>query len=55
MTPLRLRLPLFQMKPRPIPEVVNFAQTSESPQIKKVAALKDSHEDTIVYEDEGEI
>jgi hypothetical protein len=28
------------MKPRPIPAVVNFAQTLESNEIKKVAALK---------------
>ena len=35
-------LPLFPMKPRLIARVVNFAQTVEGPEIKKVAALKES-------------
>jgi len=30
----------FGMKPGPVPEVVNSAQTSESREIKKVAAIK---------------
>jgi uncharacterized protein YjbJ (UPF0337 family) len=32
----------FGMKPGPIPEVVNSAQTSKSREIKKVAALKEA-------------
>jgi hypothetical protein len=35
-------LPLFPMKPGPIPQVVNFAQTPEGHKIRKVAALKES-------------
>jgi hypothetical protein len=45
------------MKPRPFPEVVNSAQTSESQEIKKVAALKDGSEEpqSALYEGGGEI
>jgi hypothetical protein len=45
------------MKPRPIPEVVNSAQTSKSQEIKKVAALKEASEEprSVLYEGEGEI
>ena len=32
----------FGMKSRPTPEVVNFAQTSESREIRKVVALKEA-------------
>jgi hypothetical protein len=37
----RVPLPRFGMKPRPIPEMVNSAQTSESHEIKKVTAPKE--------------
>jgi hypothetical protein len=45
------------MKPRPSPEVVNFAQTPESQEIKKVTVLKDGSEEpqSALYEGEGEI
>jgi len=44
------------MKPRPVLEVVNSAQTSESRETKKVAALKvGSEEPPALYEGEGEI
>ncbi len=42
------------MKPGPIPLVVNFAQTSESQELKKVLALKKSERHNF-YEGEGEI
>ncbi len=40
MTLLGVYLCRFRNEPRPIPEVVNSAQTSESQEIKKMAALK---------------
>jgi hypothetical protein len=45
------------MKPAPFPEVVNSAQTSESRETKKVAALKVGSEEppSALYEGEGEI
>jgi len=57
MTPSACNFARFGMKPRPFPEVVNSAQTSESQKIKKVAALKDGSEEpqSALYEGGGEI
>jgi hypothetical protein len=43
------------MKPRPIPAMINSAQTAESHEITIVTALKEAQKSPTLYEGQGEI